>query len=266
MNNAQFEQAVAGLPFEKVAFFPTIGSTNDVVTEWARQGLRGLALAAADEQTRGRGRAGRRWLTPPGSALAFSLSLEPAVNQDAGQLGRASGLGALAVSEGLENQYGLKPEIKWPNDVLLDGKKTAGVLAESHWVGDRLQALVLGIGINVAPESVPAAGALNFPATSVEQALGRAVDKAALLRSVLEALIGWKARLSSAEFLQAWESRLAYLGQSVRLETGAGPAVEAQLDSLASDGSLKLRLSSGEVRVYQMGEVQLRPAIDTDLK
>jgi len=265
MNQAEFTKAIAGLPLEKAAFFPTVGSTNDVVAEWARQGIKGPALAAADEQTHGRGRAGRRWLTPASSALAFSLLLDPDIGPDTAQLGRASGLGALATCEALEDLYSLVPQIKWPNDVLLNGKKVAGILVEAHWVNNRLQALILGIGINIATESVPPVEAVNFPAISIEEVRGKPVQRSQLLRSVLEHLTQLKARLDSPEFIPAWERRLAYLGQTVRLETGTS-VVEAQLHSLATDGSLRLRLPSGELRVFQMGAIQLRPVVDSQLK
>ena len=202
--------AIAGLALEKTAFFPTTGSTNDVVADWARQGIKGLALAAADEQTSGRGRAGRRWFTPAGSALAFSLLLSPVTSMDTALLGRASGLGALAVCEALESLYSLSPQIKWPNDVLLNGEKTAGILAETHWSGERLQVLILGIGINVAAGSVPPDETLNFPATCVEAELAKNVKASELLHAVLERLIMWKDRLPSPEFVQAWQSRLQH--------------------------------------------------------
>lgn len=259
MNEAEFGEAIDGLPIEKATFLPSVGSTNDVVAEWAREGEKGLALAAADEQTRGRGRAGRRWLTPPGSALAFSLLLSLDVRLDTGLLGRASGLGALAVSQSLEQLYGMAPKIKWPNDVLLDGRKTAGILAESHWSGEHLQALILGIGINVAPGSVPPVETINFPATCVEAELGRNIRASELLRAVLEELIAWRSQLLSPEFIQAWQSRLAYMEKNVRLNMGTNKVIDAQLQGLASDGSLRLRLPSGELRSFRMGEVQITP-------
>lgn len=266
VNETEFKKAVTRLPFRKVAFFETIGSTNDVVAKWARQGAKGLALAAADEQTRGRGRAGRRWLTPRGSALAFSVLLDTSVSPDPALLGRASGLGALAVCEALEQLYSLLPQIKWPNDVLLNDRKVAGVLAEAHWAGEQLQVLILGIGINVAPSSVPPIEILNFPASSIESELEREIEVDEFLRAVLERLIDWQAKLSSTEFIQAWERRLAYLGKTVLLEIGAEQLIEAQVQSLAPDGGLKLRLSSGELRVFQMGEIQVRPVIDSHSK
>jgi len=259
MNEVEFKEAIDGLALEKTAFQHSVGSTNDVVAEWARDGEKGLALAAADEQTRGRGRAGRRWLTPPGSALAFSLLLSLDVSPDTALLGRASGLGALAVSEALERLYGMASRIKWPNDVLLNGKKTAGILAEAHWSGEHLQALILGIGINVASDSVPPVETINFPATCVEAELGRNVRASELLRAVLEEVIAWRSQMQSPEFIRAWQSRLAYMEQNVRLNMGTDRVIEAQLQGLASDGSLRLRLPSGELRNFRMGEIQITP-------
>lgn len=259
MDLSQFEEAVSGLPLARTAFFESVGSTNDVVAAWAREGTSGLCLAAADEQTQGRGRSGRRWVTPPGSALAFSLLLETGPAFDASLLGRTSGLGALAACEALE-ALGLQAQIKWPNDVLAGGQKLCGVLPEAHWSGERLQALILGIGINVAAKSLPSPETLAFPATSVEQAAGRPVDAGALLRSVLERLLAWRLRMAEAEFLQAWEGRLAYRGQQVQLEAGEH-SLQAQLLGLAADGSLKL-LVDGAERAFQAGQVQLRPLVD----
>lgn len=258
MNQNDFDQAIANLPFSRQAFFPTIGSTNDIVAEWAREGTPGLALAAAGEQTQGRGRAGRRWITPAGSALAFSLLLDLTSTDEPATLAKAAGLGAVAVCEALAASYSLHPQIKWPNDVLLDGKKVCGVLPEAHWTGEHLQALILGIGINVAAKSLPPAEMLTFPATSIEEALGNRVSAGELLRAILTHLIGWKDLLSEPRFVEAWESWLAYKGQQVRFETSS-QVIDAEVVGLAADGSLKLRLPSGEVGTFQMGEIHIRP-------
>jgi BirA family biotin operon repressor/biotin-[acetyl-CoA-carboxylase] ligase len=260
MKQDEFEQAIRGLEFEKAAFFKSIGSTNDVIAEWASQGITRLSIAAADEQTSGRGRSGRRWFTPAGSALAFSLLLDVAASFDKALLGRASGLGALAVSEAFE-KLGLNPEIKWPNDVLLHGKKVAGVLPEAHWSGERLQVLILGIGVNLAVEAVPPPNEVSFPATSVEQNLGTRVNPGELLRAIMESLAAWKTRMSQPEFIDAWQAKLAFLGKSVQLENMDGPAVHATVEGLSEDGSLKMRMASGELRTFQAGEIQLRPLL-----
>ncbi len=261
MLSADFDTAILGIALEKAAFFGSVGSTNDVVAEWARQGVKGLAIAAADEQTRGRGRAGRRWITPAGSALALSVLLDTQPNFDTSLLGRTSGLGALAVCQALEQLYALKPQIKWPNDVLLDGGKVCGVLPESHWTGAHLQALILGIGINVAPLSVPLPQALNFPATCVEEVLGKHVDPSDLLKTVLEGIVTWKEIMHTAEFIDAWQKRLAYLGQDVRLVAGEGAATEAKVIGLTGEGALIMQLPSGIQRAFQIGEIQLRPLV-----
>jgi len=255
MLEAEFKHAVSGLPFAKTAYFSSAGSTNDIVAGWASEGAKEICLAYADEQTKGRGRSGRSWLTPPGSALAFSILLNTALRLEPNLIGLVSGLGALAVCEALE-LYQLTPEIKWPNDVLLAGKKTCGVLAEAQWSGMQLKALVLGIGINVAPQSVPPQNLLNFPATCTEEALGEKMDSAELLRRVLESLVAWKDRLNEPSFVESWEKRLAYKGEFVRVE-GSQNVTEGKILGLAGDGRLRL-LTNGEERALNIGEIQIR--------
>jgi BirA family biotin operon repressor/biotin-[acetyl-CoA-carboxylase] ligase len=228
-----------------------------VVSEWARQGAQGLCLAYADEQTAGRGRAGRTWFTPPGAALAFSILLESDANLEANFLGLVSGLGALAVCEALET-LDLIPTIKWPNDVLLDGKKVCGVLAEADWSADKLQALILGIGINVAAQSVPPKENMNFPATSIEDVLGIKVDAPKLLRKVLESLITWKDEMDEPAFVQEWEQKLEYKGQSVHLGDGE-KLIEGEVLGLTHEGKLRMRLLDGIEQAFRIGEIQIRP-------
>lgn len=259
MDQSEFQQAIAGLSLTRQAFYPSIGSTNDVVAEWARQGTPGLAVAAADKQTQGRGRAGRRWITAPGSALAFSLLLNTSGIVESSALARAAGIGAIAVCEALEQVHHLKAEIKWPNDVLLDGKKVCGVLPEAHWTGEHLQALIVGIGINVAAKSVPRPETLTFPATSLEQVLGRQVPAGDLLRAILERVIAWKDRIEEPGLISTWDEKLAYKAEIVSFAVNER-VIEAELLGLAADGSLKLKLSSGEERMFQMGEIHIRPA------
>jgi BirA family biotin operon repressor/biotin-[acetyl-CoA-carboxylase] ligase len=256
MQEPEFRKAIKGLPISRAEYFSSIGSTNDVVAEWANQGAKGLCLAYADEQTMGRGRAGRTWFTPPGSALAFSVLLDRDAALETNLLGLTSGLGAVAVCEALES-HNLKPRIKWPNDVLLDGKKVCGVLAEAEWSGDELQALILGIGINVAAQSVPPMEKLNFPATCIEEELGSEVVPSKLLRKVLESLIAWKDRVSKPTLVREWEKRLAYLGQSVHLDASEKSG-EGEVLGLTPDGKLRMRLPDGVEHAFSIGEIQIR--------
>ena len=247
------------LPLGLIEYHPTVGSTNDLAAERLESGSPDLTLIVADEQTAGRGRMGRRWHTPPGAALAFSLVLRPA---PATPLWTHAPLGALAVHSALTGGYGLPAEIKWPNDVLVGGRKVCGILAEAHWQGDRLGGVVLGIGVNVVPEAVPP-GDLTFPAGSVAGELGRAggaatgpaptVDRWALLAGILSALLDWRAKIGSPDFLQAWESRLAYRGREVVVGEQRGI-----LAGLAPEGALRLQTEAGEIAI-PAGELSLRP-------
>ena len=128
-------------------WFTQIGSTNDVAHDQARSGAPDGLLIVADEQTAGRGRLDRRWWAPPGSSLLMSLLLRPALPPSrAGQLTMCLGLAAV---EGIEAVTGLQPALKWPNDLLLDGRKLGGMLTELRLDGEQLAYAVLGLGINV---------------------------------------------------------------------------------------------------------------------
>lgn len=255
MDLSTLQSRLSGLPLGQIAFFEILDSTNEYGLNWA--GAEHLSLVVADEQTAGRGRSGRAWLTPPGSALAFSLVLKPEV-LGADLTTRLTGLGALAVCQVLRDVHQLGAMIKWPNDVLVDGRKLAGVLAEVQWQGDDLLSVVLGIGINIAPGSVPPESELNFPATCVETALGIPVDRWNLLKETLEATLGWLPYLDQIEFLQAWESNLAYQGEWVQLLREGSEPVEGRLLGLESDGSIRLDLPSGDMSKFGTGEVHLR--------
>src|SRR5512137_455549 len=147
MQEAEIRAALGDIPLSGLRIFESLGSTNDEAASWIAGGAADWSLVIADEQTAGRGRGDTRWLTPKGTALAFSLVLRQPLPK-AEHSARLAGLGALGVAEAF-TVYSLQPSIKWPNDVLLDGRKTAGVLVESMWTGERLDASVLGIGVNV---------------------------------------------------------------------------------------------------------------------
>jgi BirA family biotin operon repressor/biotin-[acetyl-CoA-carboxylase] ligase len=261
MNEADLNRRLAGLPLGPLRYFKTIGSTNEAAARWAENGAPDLSLVVADEQTAGRGRSGRRWHTPPGAALAVSIVLRSTfhVSRFTEYVPRLTALGALAVCTALREIYGLPAEIKWPNDVLVGRRKLAGILVEAIWQGDRMEAAVLGIGVNVSPAALPAAVELRFPATSVQTAAGKRIDRWDLLHAILEALLFWRPRLAAAEFLQAWEAQLAFRGEPVRVFTDQGISLEGEIAGLDEGGALQLRSASGEISTIQVGEVHLRP-------
>ncbi len=253
------ENALAGLRLGRVEYLPQVGSTNDRAAALAAEGAPDFSLVMADEQTAGRGRAGRQWFTPPGSALALSVLIRPTIAEATGDLSRFSALGALAVCQALELSFGLSPEIKWPNDVLLSGRKVCGVLAEAAWNGTALEALVLGVGVNVCPGAVPPPDFLRFPAASLEEVIGKPVNRLGLLRAVVESLLAWRAVLPSEEFIAAWDQRLAWRGQRVQLIQAGTPPITGRLLGLNASGHLHLQTISGASQYFQAGELSLRP-------
>jgi BirA family biotin operon repressor/biotin-[acetyl-CoA-carboxylase] ligase len=257
MNKTQLEKNLLHLPLGAIRYYDTIGSTNDDALTWASQGAPDLSLIFADEQTSGRGRMERKWFTPPRSALALSLILYPTAMEQA-HPSRTTGLLALSLTEALLT-LGLDPQIKWPNDVLLRGKKVAGILVETAWTGEKMDALVLGMGVNVLSTSVPPADQLLFPATSIESELGHPIEQAELLKDILIRLLDWRPNLGTEAFLKAWEEHLAFRGQQVRVEVGSGKPFLGELLGLESDGSLRLRNENGKTVTVRFGEVHLRP-------
>ncbi|MFL7869121.1 MAG: biotin--[acetyl-CoA-carboxylase] ligase [Anaerolineales bacterium] len=256
MNQTEIERELSSLPLSALRYFDTIGSTNDEALAWASQDAPDFSLVIADEQTSGRGRMDRKWFTPPGAALALSLILRP-TNVERAHPSRMTGLLALALVESLL-QLGLAPQIKWPNDVLLAERKVAGILVESSWVGARLDAMILGMGVNVLNAAIPPADQLLFPATSIETELGHTVERSSLLREILTSVHGWRPKLGTDAFLKAWDENLAFHGQQVQVEGRSGDPIIGELLGLEADGSLRLQNELNRSITVRFGEVHLR--------
>ncbi len=278
MDQRELETLLADLPLGGIRYFPKVGSTNDLAIRWAQAGAADFSLVVADEQSAGRGRLNRQWFTPPGSGLALSVILRPEnlpvdVISAPPQtdlhtaITRLTALGALAVCETLNEALSpvLPAQIKWPNDVIATRRKLAGVLVELQWSGEKLIAAILGIGVNVTSAAVPPPGEVNFPATCVEEVVDSPVDRWVLLHDILVHLLRWREQMASEKFLLAWLARLAFRGEWVTIvlenesEQDAPPSLEGQVAGLNSDGSLRLRLRSGEITPVHFGEIHLRP-------
>lgn len=257
MNQQELKKSLSKLSLGDIKYFDSIGSTNDEALAWAANDKPNLSVVVADEQTTGRGRLDRKWFTPKGTALAFSVLLRPAADEKP-YLTRAVGLAALAVADALQTR-GLVVQIKWPNDVLIHGRKVCGILTESVWSGEDVDCIVIGIGVNVLKGSVPPPETLLFPATSLEEELGTPPDRLELLTDILAALVELRPQMSTNEFLTRWQGKLAYQGQRVQVESGNAPAATGELAGLESDGSLKLRNEHGEFIPVRFGDVRLRP-------
>src|SRR6185436_11920166 len=167
------------------------------------------------------------WFTPPSTALAVSLILHPTADERP-HLSRIVGLAALALADSF-GMLGLAPQIKWPNDILLNGRKAAGILIELVWSGEDVECVVVGIGINVAKTAVPSTDILRFPAISLEHVLGEAPDRGKLLHDILASLISLRPHMHTDSFMKSWENLLAYQGRQVRVEMGGDQSVMGEI-------------------------------------
>ncbi len=260
MDTKELENLLSASPVQSIFAFDTISSTND----FGLQKLSAYAdtpdwtLVIAETQTAGRGRLNRKWVTEPGAGLAFSLVLR--LNDfEKEHAALFSPWAAVAVAETLADGYGLQPAIKWPNDVLLGGRKTCGILAETSWLGEEMQGVVVGIGVNIRPASIPPPEKVLFPATCIENEAGRHVERLYLLREIILALGKWRSRLGTPEFYAAWEGRLAFRGEWVRIERPGVDPLLGIVAGIAMDGCLRLQVEQGGETLVSVGDVRLRP-------
>jgi len=256
MNQQELKATLSKLPLGPIRYFDSIGSTNDEALAWAANDAQDLSIVIANEQTTGRGRLNRSWFTPPSTALAFSLILHPTADEIP-HLSRIVGLAALSLANTI-GMLGLAPQIKWPNDILLNGLKVAGILVELVWSGEDVDCMVIGVGVNVAKPSVPDTIRLNFPATSLEHVLGAAPNRAKLLHDILASFISLRPHMRTDAFLASWEKSLAYYHRQVRVELGDEQSVTGQVIGLGPDGSLQLQDENGKTVTVQFGDVRLR--------
>lgn len=272
MDQETLERFLSDLPMGWVKYLETVGSTNNFASRWVKEGALDFSLVVANEQTAGKGRLGRKWVTLPDSALAFSLILKnpfPEQSVPNAFIPRITGLGALAVCTAIQKDYQLPVNIKWSNDLLIDGHKISGILAEARWRGDELTAIILGIGINITSDSIPQGYSLNYPAGALEQYTGCSVDRLQLLVSVLREIIHWRALLQENVFIDAWERNLAYKNEWVGVFQGNGhndvPIYEGRILGLNPDGALRLGLRDGKEKSVYAGDIRIRP-VDMLLK
>lgn len=256
--NDRVRRTLAGSRFGAVTWVSETGSTNRDLIEAARRGAAEGTVLVADHQTAGRGRLGRTWQAPPGSSLLASVLSRPDVVPEAVHL--VTMAVALAAAEACDEVAGVAPRLKWPNDLVVvdrrGPRKVAGILAESVLDGDRVGALVVGIGLNVnwpadlPPDLAPIAVSLNH-------LVGRPVDRVALLEVFLLRFERWYGAATASpgdEVVDAWRGRSATLGTRVRVEL-AGPklldAFEGRAVDISPEGHLVV-LADGETEPRQV--------------
>ncbi len=232
------------------------GSTNDLAKELAGQGVPEGTLVVAERQSKGRGRMGRAWSSPAGG-LWFSLVLRPAIHPSG--VAGINFLAGVACAEALASIPGVQPRIKWPNDVLLQGRKVGGILLELSAEADRVNHLVLGIGINVNVDLDAFPAALRNSSTSLAAHLGRRVSRLDVLAAVLEALEKWYERWLREGFapvITAWREWQESLGKKVKVVDAQGEWLGTALD-VDDYGALLVERAPGVVRRVLSGDILL---------
>jgi BirA family biotin operon repressor/biotin-[acetyl-CoA-carboxylase] ligase len=240
--------------------FDSLPSTNLEAAKRAAEGAaEGLCVVAA-EQTAGRGRLQRQWVSPRGAGLYFSIVLRPQFPQSAWPL--LSLMAAVAVHDALIDSCKLKTDIKWPNDILVNEKKLCGILAETVET-PKGRAVVVGIGVNLTKDSFPTE--FQEVATSVEIAVGHKPDLEKLLAALISSLASYYQQMQQPgggeEIVREWCLHSSYShGKRVRVNDGEKHFV-GMTRGVGSDGALSVETDDGEIRVLRAGEVQsVRPA------
>ena len=242
---------------KQLRIYEELTSTNDKIREFAEAGAdEGLAILA-NEQTGGRGRLSRKWDSPPNMGLWFSILLRPNLNL------KKSGLlpltAAVAVADGIERELAIKPQTKWPNDLLLQGKKFCGILSEAKIIEDNFKFIILGIGINLNQKLQNFPDTFRSHATSLSLHVNKKIDKTALLAKILESFEKWYHELAKKRFnsiLKEWKTRCAHLGSQVKIVT-PNEEITGIAEDISKNGLLLLRTQDGERKEILAGDCHL---------
>ena len=240
-----------------VRVFEQTTSTNDVIEKLARDEVKEGIVVFAESQTKGRGRLGRPWLSPARKGLWFSVLLRPDLRPpETTQLTVAS---AAALRRAIQSETGLAPEIKWPNDILIRGKKVAGILTELNAELDRVKHVILGIGVDVNLSLNEFPAELRGTATSLKIETGRTISRPELATAILRELDRDYARVCGNQFAAVadeWEAHCTTIGRAVTIRVG-DRKISGRAESLGEDGALRLRTEHGHLERVTGGDVTL---------
>lgn len=243
----------------RIRLYDAVPSTNAILRELAKTGAAEGTVVLAESQTAGRGRAGKGWFSPPGVNLYASVLLRPAIEPGAAAV--FSFMASLALADAIR-ELGLAPAIKWPNDVLVRRRKVAGTLAELAAAGERLEYLILGVGVNVNVEQEALREALGEAAghaIALSEALGRPIDRNAFAGAVLTFLDEWLITYRDqgpAALLRAWRDLDVVSGRRVEVRED-GTAFDGRARGVDAAGRLEVEDAGGRIHHVVAGEVRL---------
>ncbi|HET58809.1 MAG TPA: biotin--[acetyl-CoA-carboxylase] ligase, partial [Chloroflexi bacterium] len=245
---------------DELRYYASIASTNTEASRLIEQGqIRGNTLLLAEEQTAGRGRLRRTWLSDPHDSLTFSLAIHGDHLSVLDNPQMLTLVAAVAVTDAIKELAGIQAAIKWPNDILLNGKKACGILVEAVWQPPALQGAIVGIGINVGAKAVPTGTNLRYPPTSLEDACGFAVQRESLLVSILQSFFQWLPHMNEAAFRSHYQNHLAFIGEWVNIINSEDQSIlSGQCMGISQQGSLMLQQTDGTMIHCTAGEISLR--------
>ena len=237
----------------RILYHKVLGSTMDEARRLAEQGAPEGAVVIADEQTSGRGRFDRSWVSSPGQDLSFSVVLRPTADR----LCYVNMAATLAVSAAVAEATGLAPTVKWPNDVRLNGRKVSGILIEAAVESGEPRHAVVGIGVNVNldPSETPEIACI---VTSLYRETGRRLDRTRVLRTLLRELDDlYEAVKTGRSLTEQWAAQLETLGRTVQVRWGE-QLFEGRADRVNEQGNLVLTTPDGSSLTVVAGEVTLQ--------
>jgi BirA family biotin operon repressor/biotin-[acetyl-CoA-carboxylase] ligase len=242
----------------KIHAFSHCDSTNTIAFRLALNGAQEGEVVVAESQTAGKGRMGRPWESPPGVNIYLSIILRPPFLPN--KMPLITLMTAVACAEAITEVTGLLPGIKWPNDLLLNGKKLGGILTEADLEMDRINFVVVGIGINVNVPRSSFPASIRDTATSLREALGREISRIALIQALLRNFEVWYLSLGQGgeeEIRSRWEEISQIRDKEVEVDS-MGETVRGKALKIDADGALLVQEAGGEVRRIVAGDVHVR--------
>lgn len=256
MKIAEIKSRLRGEIGREIFFYDTVVSTNAVASEIAAKTLEG-AVVLADTQSKGRGRLGRVWLSPPGVSIYMSIILKPDIKPMDATL--ITVMSSVACATALRKVTGLNVTIKWPNDLIIQKKKLCGILTELKTERNKIIFAVAGIGINVNTDINEFPEDMKHLATSLKNETGIVYSRTEIAAETLNEMDRWYKTLKVMDrdaLLSEWKRLSSTLGREVMVVTGQGTLTGFALD-LDSEGMLMIKLASGEVKRISSGDVTI---------
>ncbi|HYA89062.1 MAG TPA: biotin--[acetyl-CoA-carboxylase] ligase [Nitrospirota bacterium] len=240
---------------KEIHIYPEISSTNTRAMEMASDNAHAGTVVIAETQTGGKGRLGRKWISPKGN-LYFSVILRPEIPLHKAPL--ITLMGAVAVASAIRKACNVHAVIKWPNDVLISGKKVCGLLTEMSAEQDRIRHIVLGIGVDVNMDLDVLPTDVRMMTTSLLSETNKKINRTALLREILRELDHWYQVFlhDSADMLKAWENLNMTIGSRIAV-SGAGDVLEGLAQGVDTEGRLIVKLDDGTTRTVAAGDVTI---------